>query len=158
MISFTLFRPGFWQDLIVDPFQNIAPTHLVKTLDTLPAGNVIRMRMAGEDAIGKHREFSVLFTVPKGDTGQQKLTNIGIETYQSQGKTLIDMVTFGSPAAKEQLQFDQQILDIRVPVKRWRKEWLWLPAILLFGIIIQNQRRRLLSAPVTKTPQKSAIV
>ncbi|MCD9516542.1 TRAP transporter permease [Photobacterium carnosum] len=158
LISFTLFRPGFWQDLIVDPFQNIAPTHLVKTLDTLPAGNVIRMRMAGEDAIGKHREFSVLFTVPKGDTGQQKLTNIGIETYQSQGKTLIDMVTFGSPAAKEQLQFDQQILDIRVPVKRWRKEWLWLPAILLFGIIIQNQRRRLLSAPVAKTPQKSAIV
>jgi hypothetical protein len=158
LISFTLFRPGFWQDLIVDPFQNIAPTHLVKTLDTLPAGNVIRMRMAGEDAIGKHREFSVLFTVPKGNTGQQKLTNIGIETYQSQGKTLIDMVTFGSPAAKEQLQFDQQILDIRVPVKRWRKEWLWLPAILLFGIIIQNQRRRLLSAPVTKTPQKSAIV
>ena len=68
------------------------------------------------------------------------------------------MVTFGSPAAKEQLQFDQQILDIRVPVKRWRKEWLWLPAILLFGIIIQNQRRRLLSVPIAKTPQKSAIV
>ncbi len=34
LISFTLFRPGFWQDLIVEPYQNIAPTHLVSTLIT----------------------------------------------------------------------------------------------------------------------------
>ncbi len=61
------------------------------------------------------------------------------------------MVTFGSPAATEQLQFDQQIVDIRVPVERWRKEWLWLPAILAFGIIIQNQRRRLQSISTPKT-------
>jgi len=142
LISFTLFRPGFWQDMMVDPYHNIAPTELVQTLDNLDSGGVIRMRIAGEDAIGKHREFSVLFKVPMAETGKEKLALIGLETYQQQGQTFIDIVAFNSPAARENLQFDQQIVEIRVPVERWRKEWLWIPAILLFGVIIVNQRRR----------------
>ncbi|WP_434356070.1 TRAP transporter permease [Parasalinivibrio latis] len=142
VVAFTLFRPGFWVDMVVDPYRSSNPAHLAKTLDPLEAGDVLRMRIKGEDAVGKMREFSVLFSVPEGETGQDKLDALGIMTYQDQGNTLIDIVTFASPAEAAGLEFDQQIVDVRIPVEQFRKEWLWLPALLLFGAVYLMQKRR----------------
>ncbi len=142
LVAFTLFRPGFWVDMVVDPYQSSNPEHLAKTLEPLEAGDVLRMRIKGEDAVGKMREFSVLFSVPEGETGQDTLDALGIMTYQDQGKTLIDIVTFASPAEAAGLEFDQEIVDVRIPVEQFRKEWMWLPALILFGVVYLMQKRR----------------
>jgi len=52
-------------------------------------------------------------------------------------------VAFGSTAADLGLEFDQEILRVRAPTDRWAKEWMWIPGLLLFGIIVWMQRRRL---------------
>ncbi|NLS11848.1 TRAP transporter permease [Vibrio sp. SM6] len=145
LVAFTLFRPGFWIDQVVDPYQSSNPAELAQTLEPLEEGGVLRMRIAGEDAVGKWREFSVLLEVPEGETGQDKLDALGIMTYEQDGKTLIDMVTFASPAEAAGLTFDQQIVDIRIPVERYRKEWMWIPAAMLFVLVIALQRRRVRS-------------
>ncbi|USD51659.1 TRAP transporter permease [Vibrio sp. SCSIO 43153] len=142
LVAFTLFRPGFWIDMVVDPYQSSNPSQLAQTLEPLEEGSVLRMRISGEDAVGKMREFSVLFSVPEGETGQDKLDALGIATYQQGEQTLIDIVSFASPAEAAGLQFDQQIVDVRVPVERYRKEWMWIPAMVLFGVVIWLQRRR----------------
>ncbi|MFZ3507092.1 TRAP transporter permease [Vibrio harveyi] len=142
LVAFTLFRPGFWIDMVVDPYQSSNPAQLAQTLEPLEEGGVLRMRISGEDAVGKMREFSVLLSVPDGETGQDKLDALGIATYQQDEQTLIDIVSFASPAEAAGLQFDQQIVDVRVPVERYRKEWMWIPAMFLFGVVIWLQRRR----------------
>ncbi|HHP0449020.1 TPA: TRAP transporter permease [Vibrio harveyi] len=142
LVAFTLFRPGFWIDMVVDPYQSSNPAQLAQTLEPLEEGGVLRMRISGEDAVGKMREFSVLLSVPEGETGQDKLNALGIATYQQDEQTLIDIVSFASPAEAAGLQFDQQIVDVRVPVERYRKEWMWIPAMFLFGVVIWLQRRR----------------
>ncbi|WP_431787336.1 TRAP transporter permease [Vibrio harveyi] len=142
LVAFTLFRPGFWIDMVVDPYQSSNPAQLAQTLEPLEEGGVLRMRISGEDAVGKMREFSVLLSVPEGETGQDKLDALGIATYQQDEQTLIDIVSFASPAEAAGLQFDQQIVDVRVPVERYRKEWMWIPAMFLFGVVIWLQRRR----------------
>ncbi|WP_045406420.1 TRAP transporter permease [Vibrio jasicida] len=142
LVAFTLFRPGFWIDMVGDPYQSSNPAQLAQTLEPLEEGGVLRMRISGEDAVGKIREFSVLLSVPEGETGQDKLDALGIATYQQGEQTLIDIVSFASPAEAAGLQFDQQIVDVRVPVERYRKEWMWIPAMLLFGVVIWLQRRR----------------
>jgi hypothetical protein len=142
LVAFTLFRPGFWIDMVVDPYQSSNPSQLAQTLEPLEEGGVLRMRISGEDAVGKMREFSVLLSVPEGETGQDKLDALGIATYQQGEQTLIDIVSFASPAEAAGLQFDQQIVDVRVPVERYRKEWMWIPAMVLFGVVIWLQRRR----------------
>ena len=52
------------------------------------------------------------------------------------------MVTYGSQAAELGFDFDQEIIEVLAPVNRWTKEIMWIPAFLIFGLIVVMQRRR----------------
>jgi hypothetical protein len=142
LIAFTLFRPGFWMDLLHDPYRDIPPAQLVQALGEVEGGSQLRLRIRGEDAVGDPREFALLLPVPDGDTGEERMEKLGLLTYEEDGKLLIDSVTFGSLAADAGLEFDQQILVVRAPTERWIKELMWLPGFLLFGLVVWLQRRR----------------
>lgn len=142
LVAFTLFRPGFWMDMIHDPYRDIAPSELVQALDDVEEDSQLRLRVMGENDVGDPREFVVLLAIPDGATGQEKLDKIGLVTFEDGGKLLVDSVTFGSPAAEAGLEFDQEILTVRAPTDRWPKEYMWIPGFLLFGLIYWMQRRR----------------
>ncbi|MDA0427162.1 TRAP transporter permease [Stutzerimonas frequens] len=143
LVAFTLFRPGFWMDIIHDPYRDIEPTELVQALERVGEDSQLRLRVLGEDDVGDPREFVVLLAIPDGESGEEKLEKIGLMTYVEEGKVLVDSVTFGSPAAEAGLEFDQQILRVRAPTDRWPKEFMWIPGFLLFALIVWLQRRRL---------------
>ncbi len=142
LVAFTLFRPGFWMDLLHDPYRDTAPAELVQTMGQVEAESTLRLRMEGEDAVGKLRRFTVLLPVPEGTSGEDRLAKLGIQTYEQDGKILIDTVTFGSQAADLGLEMDQQILSVKAPTERWPKELMWLPGFLLFGAVVWLQHRR----------------
>ncbi|GJA32182.1 TRAP transporter permease [Aeromonas caviae] len=142
LVAFTLFRPGFWMDMLHDPYRDAAPAELAQTMGQVEAESTLRLRMEGEDAVGKLRRFTVLLPVPDGASGEDRLTKLGIQTYEQDGKILIDTVTFGSQAADLGLEMDQQILSVKAPTERWPKELMWLPGFLLFGAVVWQQRRR----------------
>jgi len=142
LVAFTLFRPGFWMDMVHDPYRDIPPAQLVQALEIVDEDSQLRLRIRGEDAVGDTREFSLLMAIPDGATGEEKLEKLGLMTYEEDGKVLVDSVTFGSPAAELGLEFDQEILAVRAPTDRWAKEWMWLPGLALFGLIVWMQRRR----------------
>ncbi|MFM5522095.1 TRAP transporter permease [Aeromonas jandaei] len=142
LVAFTLFRPGFWMDLAHDPYRQTPPAQLAQTMGEVEAESPLRVRVMGEDAVGKVRQFTLLVPVPEGATGEERLANLGLTLYEQDGKTLIDSVAFGSPAATMGLEFDQEILTVKAPTDRWRKELMWIPGFLLFGAIIWLQRRR----------------
>ncbi|BDA11708.1 C4-dicarboxylate ABC transporter [Aeromonas caviae] len=142
LVAFTLFRPGFWMDLLHDPYRDTAPAELAQTMGQVEAESTLRLRMEGEDAVGKLRRFTVLLPVPDGASGEDRLAKLGIQTYEQDGKILIDTVTFGSQAADLGLEMDQQILSVKAPTERWPKELMWLPGFLLFGAVVWLQRRR----------------
>ncbi|WP_421215654.1 TRAP transporter permease [Aeromonas jandaei] len=142
LVAFTLFRPGFWMDLAHDPYRQTPPAQLAQTMGEVEAESPLRVRVMGEDAVGKVRQFTLLVPVPEGATGEERLANLGLTLYEQDGKTLIDSVAFGSPAATMGLEFDQEILAVKAPTDRWRKELMWIPGFLLFGAIIWLQRRR----------------
>ncbi|MVG16162.1 TRAP transporter permease [Aeromonas jandaei] len=142
LVAFTLFRPGFWMDLAHDPYRQTPPAQLAQTMGEVEAESPLRVRVMGEDAVGKPRQFTLLVPVPEGATGEERLANLGLTLYEQDGKTLIDSVAFGSPAAAMGLEFDQEILAVKAPTDRWRKELMWIPGFLLFGAIIWLQRRR----------------
>ncbi len=142
LVAFTLFRPGFWMDMIHDPYRDLEPTELVQALGEVEEDSQLRLRVMGEDDVGDPREFVVLLAIPDGESGEDKLEKIGLMTYEEGGKLLVDSVTFGSPAAEAGLEFDQEILRVRAPTDRWPKEYMWIPGFLLFGLIYWMQRRR----------------
>ena len=142
LVAFTLFRPGFWMDMVHDPYRETPPAQLAQTLGEVEAESTLRLRIQGEDAVGKLRQSTVLLAVPAGANGEEKLASLGLTLYEQDGKTLIDNVTFGSPAAAAGMEFDQEILVVKAPTERWHKELMWLPGFLLFGVVVWLQRRR----------------
>ncbi|MGT4067567.1 UNVERIFIED_CONTAM: TRAP transporter permease [Aeromonas hydrophila] len=146
LVAFTLFRPGFWMDMVHDPYRETPPAQLAQTLGEVEAESTLRLRIQGEDAVGKLRQSTVLLAVPAGEDGAARLASLGLALYEQDGKTLIDSVTFGSPAAAAGMEFDQEILVVNAPTERWRKELMWLPGFLLFALIVWLQRRRVVRA------------
>ncbi|MGO5000140.1 TRAP transporter permease [Oceanisphaera sp. W20_SRM_FM3] len=142
LVAFTLFRPGFWMDMIHDPYREVPASQLEQVLDTLPADSQLRLRVSGLDAVGDIKEFSVLLPVPSGDTGAERLEKLGLMLYEQDGKVLIDSVSFNSPAADAGLDFDQQIMLVRAPTERWTKELMWIPGFLVLALVVWLQRRR----------------
>lgn len=143
LVAFTLFRPGFWMDLVHDPYQDIPPGQFVQALGQVEADSQLRLRVLGEDDVGDPREFALLLPVPDGESGEQRLEKLGLMLYEEDGKLLIDNVAFGSVAADLGLAFDQQILRVRAPTDRWAKEWMWIPGFMVFALVVWLQRRRL---------------
>src|SRR5690606_27748191 len=60
LVAFTLFRPGFWMDMVHDPYRDIPPTEIAQALDRVGDDSQLRLRIRGEDAVGDPREFTVL--------------------------------------------------------------------------------------------------
>ena len=77
-------------------------------------------------------------------TGLEKLASAGIEVREEDGRIFIDNVVFGSTAEKAGIDFDQEVLNIQVPTHRLAKEFMYLPASLIYGLIwlIQYRRRK----------------
>ncbi|WP_339883810.1 TRAP transporter permease [Vreelandella maris] len=142
LIAFTLFRPGFWMDMIHDPYESIPPAQFVEALGGVDEDSTLRLQIAGLDDYGDPMTTYMTLPVPEGETGQERLDNLGMELFIEDGTATVDMVTYGSQAAELGFDFDQEIIEVLAPVNRWTKEIMWIPAFLLFGLIVLMQRRR----------------
>jgi len=126
LVAFTLFRPGFWLDLIEPPFRLVEPSHL----DDLSTGEMVAKTV-------------VLPLGPAGDGVERLMEHAGIEVREEDGKVLIDNITFGSPAEQAKLDFDWQIEAVEVPAARLPKQLFFVPAlVLLAGVYLLQRRRR----------------
>ncbi|WP_372373135.1 TRAP transporter permease [Vreelandella venusta] len=142
LVAFTLFRPGFWMDMIHDPYESVPPSQFVQTLGDVDEESTLRLQIRGEDDFGDPLTTYMVLPVPEGETGEERLENLGLELLIEDERAVIDMVAFGSTAADLGLDFDQEIIEVLAPVDRWIKELMWIPAFLVFGLIVVMQRRR----------------
>ncbi|HDZ72820.1 MAG TPA: DUF3394 domain-containing protein, partial [Aurantimonas coralicida] len=142
LIAFTLFRPGFWMDMAVPPYNDRPASELAAAAGNTPQGQPLRLRIAYLDAFGAPSERTVDLPLPDGASGEERLANAGLELVETDGKTMIDNVAFGSPAEAVGLDWDQQITLVRTPTEQPTKYWMFLPALALLGLIVWGQRRR----------------
>ncbi|MBF8223122.1 TRAP transporter permease [Halomonas sp. 328] len=146
LVAFTLFRPGFWMDRIHDPYQSVPPAQFEQALGMVESGSNLRVEILDEDDFGDQFTRYMLVPVPGGETGEERMEALGLTLRSEEdGSTFVDNVAFGSQAEQigfEAMFFDQQILTVMAPVDRWPKELMWIPAFLVFGLIVVMQRRR----------------
>ncbi|SFI07104.1 TRAP transporter permease [Modicisalibacter xianhensis] len=142
LVAFTLFRPGFWMDMIHDPYRDVAPSQFEQAMGNVDEGSNLRVRIEGLDAYGNPTSFVVLVPVPDGETGAERMDNLGLQLMEEDGRTLVDMTTFGSQAEELGFEFDQEIVSVRAPVERWSKEWMWIPGLAVFALVVLLQQRR----------------
>ena len=142
-IAFTLFRPGFVWDKFFPPLAEKSATELIQVLEGIDPGTQLRLKIKGEKLNGD--EFEKVVMLPVGDeaTGKERLSSMGIETRDEEGKVIVDMVAFASPAEKAQIDFDQEIVSIQMETDRPPKQIMFFPALVFLVLIWKLQKGRI---------------
>jgi TRAP transporter 4TM/12TM fusion protein len=142
LIAFTFFRPGFWMDMVSPPYSEEAPTEIVQAANDTPAGEELRLRVAGLNDLGDPIEFVALLPIGEGATGEEKLEAAGLAFREDSGKMLVDDVVYDSAAQSAGLDWDQEVLRVLKPVSQPSKYFMFIPALLLLLLVIFLQRGR----------------
>jgi hypothetical protein len=150
LIAFTLFRPGFWWDMIYPPLIEVDPTQIEQAAEAVPPGQSLRIAAEGISIEGDEVSKSVQLPMGPAAPGAERLANAGLELREEEGRVIIDMIGFASAAERAGLDFDFEITSVLQPNDRPPRELMWIPALLLLAGIIWLQRRRQTSeaAPV----------
>jgi TRAP transporter 4TM/12TM fusion protein len=151
LIAFTLFRPGFWMDMVYPPYNEVDPANIVEAAANTQPGEKLRIRVAGLNDVGDPVEFVALVTLPEGSSGEERLSKAGLTFRQDGSDMLIDDVTFDSEAKNAGLDWDQKVLRVLQPNEQPSKYLMFIPALLLLGLIIYGQRRRQPNGAVANT-------
>jgi hypothetical protein len=142
LVAFTLFRPGFWMDMMFPPFEEHAPAEIIEAAANTPAGEPLRLRVAGLDDVGDPIQFVVELPLGEGASGEERLEGAGLSLRTEDDKVFVDDAAFDSAAKAAGLDWDQEILKVLRPVETPPKYLMFVPALALLGLIVWLQRRR----------------
>ncbi|MCF8151468.1 MAG: TRAP transporter permease [Sulfuritalea sp.] len=142
LVTFTLFRPGYWMDMVYPPYERVAPTRIMEIVDTAETDKRLRMWIEGEDI--NARKVSKGILLPLGDKApaRQRLDAIGLRLLPSGETVDILSVKFGSRAEKLGVEQGFKITALEVATQRPDKEWFFIPALAVLGLVVFLQRRR----------------
>ncbi len=142
LIAFTFFRPGFWWDRFYPEFIDEAPAEVAQYAGEVPAGEDILLRFSGEDMDGN--ELNKTLSLPLGDSGDgsARLEQAGLFLEEDGGRVIVERIAFGSDAEESGIDFDWELQAVQVRNDRPPKELMYIPNVLLLGLVAWGQLRR----------------
>jgi TRAP transporter 4TM/12TM fusion protein len=150
LISFTLFRPGYWLDQIDPPYNNVNPAMVYEVVSEYPDNGVLTIVVSGPNYNTGEMDSTTLL-VPLGRPAEaiERLQKAGLSVTVTDGKAVIEEPFPGTPMFdKIGSLFDYyadepvQVATIKEPTDRMPKEMFYIPALVLLGFIVLLQRRR----------------
>ena len=142
LVAFTLFRPGFWMDMIYPPLESVPATEIYAIAESMSEDAQIRIRVVGEDLEERKIDKVVMLPLgPKGD-GKERLMSAGLELRFEDGKAFVDNIVFGSTAERQKIDFDYEIPSVQKKADRPPRQLFYIPALVLLGFIVMLQLRR----------------
>ncbi len=150
LVAFTLFRPGFWLDMVVPPYIDHKGSEILKIIEGQPDGAELRIRIEGPDVSNLDRSYKTNLIIPLGKAGdpEQRLQKSGLMVMIDEGKALLEEPLPGSSFEKLGQQVDfygdnpVEIKAVQMPAERIWKEVFYLPAIVVLAVVVLLQRRR----------------
>ncbi len=154
LVAFTLFRPGYWLDRVSPPYDFNEPTHVYEVVGEATPNGVVTMVISGPDFDSGEIESTTIL-VPLGDRSEavERLEAAGLNVNLEDGFAMIEEPFPGTPFfeslgktfdfyADEPVKIEKVLTrSDRVP-----KEIFYIPAILLLGVVVLVQRRRIAKA------------
>ncbi|MCB2001022.1 MAG: DUF3394 domain-containing protein, partial [Rhodoferax sp.] len=153
LVTFTLFRPGFWWDMVYPPFERHPANELTELIAKAPADARQRIWIEGINLDGKEIKKGVLLPLGAEGTAPERLKRVGLQLMPLGDKMQVAVVQFGSTAEKLGIEQGFDITQVEVAADRPDKEWMFVPAMGVLALIVMMQRarrRREPPAPVAK--------
>ncbi|MCV0425024.1 MAG: TRAP transporter permease [Roseibium sp.] len=159
LVAFTLFRPGFFLNMVYPEFETRPADQVYQMAQDAPDDASLQVRLTGENLEGDPVDAKYLLPLgEKGADGETRLMdNAGVAFRDEGGNLFVDDLAFGGAAENLGIDFDWELKELEVPAERPRKELFYIPALLLLGLIVLLQRRRMAAeAPETTDPASAA--
>ena len=107
------------------------------------------MIVAGPDFdSGEMKETTLVLKIVGDGSGSDRLTEFGLLLMEEDGAVKLDEPMFGTPFADTMQGFDFYaddpvvIASVKAPADQFPKEIMYIPALLLLGLVALAQRRR----------------
>ncbi|MCP5284259.1 MAG: TRAP transporter permease [Burkholderiaceae bacterium] len=142
LVTFTLFRPGYWWDMVFPPYDERPASELMALVEKAPADERKRVWVEGLNLNGDEVKKGVLLPLGEPAPARERLKRIGLTVMTLGSDVQVAAVQFGSQAEKLGLEQGFKVTSIEMPSDRPAKEWMFLPALALLGAVVMLQRRR----------------
>ncbi len=142
LITFTLFRPGFWWDMVYPPTAERPGADLLEYVKSVPADEPVILKASGMSLSGDEVSTYLQLDIPSGGSPKDRLSKTGLELSRNNGQMMVDFVQYGSPAQKAGLEYGWTIDTVQEKLQRPPKELMFLPALLLLGLVAFSQLQR----------------
>ncbi len=145
LVAFTLFRPGFWWDMIYPPLEGAPATEIAQIAERVPPGGQLRLVASGVTLEGQEVTRHIALRLGEAGSGQERVEAAGLTLSEGEGGVMIvDDVGFGSQAERAGLDFGWEIEEVQIQAERPPRQYMYIPALLLYGLIawLQVRRRR----------------
>ncbi|MDC0663798.1 TRAP transporter permease [Marinobacter sp. SS21] len=142
LITFTLFRPGFWWDMIYPPTENRPGTEIMRHVEQVAVDDSLLIQASGMSLDGSEVSTFVELPLPEGETPEHRLMQAGLELRQDGDRMVVDFVGFGSVAEDAGIYFDWTVDAVQIQLERPPKELMIIPALLLLVVVAFGQLRR----------------
>jgi TRAP transporter 4TM/12TM fusion protein len=150
LVAFALFRPAFFLDMFIPPFESHEPAEIFEVVDETPAGHEVMLVVSGPDFdTGEVVSTTILVPLADGADAAARLGDAGLPVSIDGDRALIEEPFPGTPYFETLGKaFDYygdepvQIADVRMEAKRIFKEIIYLPTLLVLALVVFMQKRR----------------
>ncbi len=162
LVVFTLLRPGFWLDRLIEPYRLHPGSAIAEIASDLPLGTPLRLVIDGPDfndpdlmtsttlhiALETPPAQDGLSSNERSERGIARIAQAGMFLTIDDQRVTMEEPLPGTPFIELARSFDfygdepVEIASVALPVERPPKELFYLPALLVLAIVIFVQRRR----------------
>ena len=149
-IAFVLFRPDYVIDRIQPPFATIEPAGFTTALGAAEVGQNLRVDVSGPDFdTGDITQTTLLLTIDATGSADERADALGLLILDEDGVIKLDEPMFGSPVSEAMSGFDfyaddpVQVVSVKAPQVQSPKEWVFIPALILLGLVALMQQARI---------------
>jgi len=150
VVALTLFRPGFWLDQVVPPYDEKSGIEAVELAAKQPADGRLRLVVQGPDFDDPEKltQTTVMVNLGADGEGAARLASGGLIVAPEGDVAKLDEPIAGTPFFTRFRMFDFYadkpvvISRVEMPAERIAKEVFYIPALLLLGLVFLSQRRR----------------
>jgi TRAP transporter 4TM/12TM fusion protein len=142
LICFTLFRPGFWLDLVYEPYTAVPARQIFDVAQRLPEDGRLTFVVEGTNIEGDDVRKTI--SLPLGDpgSGRERIDRTGASFIAAGDRVQVGAVKFGSYAKRVNLEPGFVVTQVLLPAERPSKYWLYVPAFASLGLVMLLQWRR----------------
>ncbi|MEP5607135.1 MAG: DUF3394 domain-containing protein, partial [Marinobacter alexandrii] len=142
LITFTLFRPGFWWDRVYPPTEDRPGAEVLQHVEDVPADEAIIIQASGMSIDGDEVSTYLRLPLPEAETPAERLAAAGLEVSPQGDEMVVDFVNFGSIAEQAGISYGWSIDAVQIKKERPPKELMFIPALILLALLAFGQLRR----------------